>query len=90
MNVSSSGPLIKQISFSVSSNSHLVDYISAHIHFDLERYLLNINDISVPQRDVTHQYNVEIFIAQLTFMYSPQVYRIKVSFFYPSSIHVWQ
>ena len=23
-------------------NSHLVDYISVHIRFDLERYLLNI------------------------------------------------
>ena len=43
---------IKQISFSVSSNmnlnslllgaSHLVDYISVHIRFDLERYLLSI------------------------------------------------
>ena len=48
--------------------SHLVDYISVHIRFDLERYLLNIvvgldeyllniNDISAPKRDVlTHQY----------------------------------
>ena len=36
--------------------SHLVDYISVHIRFDLERYLLNINDISVPKRDVTHQW----------------------------------
>ena len=44
--------IIKQISFSVSSNvhelnsllgsSHLVDYISVHIRFDLERYLLII------------------------------------------------
>ena len=45
--------LIKQISFSVSLNilnslnsllgaSHLVCYISVHIRFDLERYLLNI------------------------------------------------
>ena len=25
-------------------HSHLVDYISVHIRFDLERYLLNMND----------------------------------------------
>ena len=28
--------------------SHLVDYISVHIRFDLERYLLNISKSSYP------------------------------------------
>ena len=31
-----------------------------------------------------------IFVAQLMFMYSPEVYRIKVSSFYSLSIHVWK
>ena len=39
--------VIKQTSFPFSSNmnfaSHLVDYISVHIRFDMERYLLDIH-----------------------------------------------
>ena len=51
MNVSSSGPLNKANIFlglieyelnSLLGASHVVDYISVHIRFDLERYLLNI------------------------------------------------
>ena len=34
--------------------------------------------------------SVEIFVAQLMFMYSPQVCRIKVSSFYSSSVHLWK
>ena len=50
MNVSSSGPfneaniflgLIEYELNSLLSASHLADYISVHIRFDLERYLLN-------------------------------------------------
>ena len=38
--------IIKQISFSVSSNiSHPVNYISVHFQFDDERYLLNIQQM---------------------------------------------
>ena len=42
--LASSGPIIKQISFSVSSNMNFVVYEvrTVHIRFDLERYLLNI------------------------------------------------
>ena len=51
MNVSSSVPYDKANIFlglieyelnSLLGASHLVDYISVHIRFDLERYLLNI------------------------------------------------
>ena len=51
MNVSSSGPYHKANIFlgliehelnSLLGASHLVDHISVHIRFDLERYLLNI------------------------------------------------
>ena len=49
MNVSSSGPSNKAniflglIEYELNSlDSHLVDYISVHIRFDLERYLLII------------------------------------------------
>ena len=51
MNVSSSGPYQKANIFlgliehelnSLLGASHLVDHISVHIRFDLERYLLNI------------------------------------------------
>ena len=51
MNVSSSGPYNKANIFlgsieyemnSLLGASHLVDYISVHIRFDLERYLPNI------------------------------------------------
>ena len=51
MNVSTSGRyntaniflgLIEYELNSLLSASHLVDYISVHIRFDLERYLLNI------------------------------------------------
>ena len=49
--------LIKQISFSFLSNidyelnslldaSHLVDYISVHIRFNLKRYFLNIYNMN--------------------------------------------
>ena len=49
--LASSGPLNKANIFlglienelnSLLGSSHLVDYISVHIRFDLERYLLNI------------------------------------------------
>ena len=52
MNVSSSGPFNKANIFlglieydlnSLLGASHLVDYISVHIRFDLERYFLNIH-----------------------------------------------
>ena len=51
MNVSSSGPFNKANIFlglieyqlnSLLGASHLVDHISVHIRFDLERYLLNM------------------------------------------------
>ena len=52
MNVSSSGSYNKAniylgvIEYEMNSllgASHLVDYISVHIRFDLERYLLNVS-----------------------------------------------
>ena len=54
MDVSSSRPSNKANIFlglieyelnSLLGASHLVDYISVHIRFDLERYLLNINEL---------------------------------------------
>ena len=55
MDVSSSGPSNKANIFlglieyelnSLLGASHLVDYISVHIRFDLERYLLNRTRLS--------------------------------------------
>ena len=59
MNVSSSGPSNKASIFlglieyelnSLLGASHLVDYISVDIRFDLERYLLNIPTIEKTER----------------------------------------
>ena len=63
MNVSSSGAsnnanvflgLIEYELNSLLSASHLADYISVHIRFDLERYLLNIN-INLASKNIIRQ-----------------------------------
>ena len=68
MDVSSSRPSNKANIFlglieyelnSLLGASHLVDYISVHIRFNLERYLLNIRSCSAHQRKIL--FNVASF-----------------------------
>ena len=68
-------------------------YLQQSVRLSHESALLQIDKLKYKWYFSTQERcntSVGIFVAQWTFRYSPQVYRIKVSPFYSSLIHVWQ